>query len=86
MPEFQELLYKYTWVDFFFGEGNLILPMLEVVPKNKKIDFSKEHIFLFNIKKEMVEKAIENAKNYEIPYHVAKNYIQLRDTLQNCQI
>lgn len=81
--EIQEILYKYTWVDFFCGEGNLILPMLEVVPKNKRIDFFKEHIFLYDIQKEMVEKAIENAKNYGIPYHIAKNNIQLRDTLKN---
>ena len=82
-PEIEEVLYKYTWVDFFCGEGNLILPILEVIPKNKRIDFFKDHLFLYDIQKEMVEKAIENAKNYGIPYHIAKNNIQLRDTLQN---
>jgi type I restriction-modification system DNA methylase subunit len=82
-PEIKDILYKYTWVDLFCGEGNLILPILEAIPKNKRIDFFKEHIFLFDIQKEMVEKSIENAKNYGIPYEIAKNNIQLRDTLQN---
>jgi methylase of polypeptide subunit release factors len=82
-PEIKDFLYKYTWVDLFCGEGNLILPILEVIPKNERIDFFKKHIFLFDIQKEMVEKSIENAKNYGIPYKIAKNNIQLRDTLQN---
>jgi len=82
-PEIKDILYKYTWVDFFCGEGNLILPILETIPKNKRIDFFKEHIFLFDIQKEMVEKSIENAKKYGIPYEIAKNNILLRDTLQN---
>jgi type I restriction-modification system DNA methylase subunit len=82
-PEIKDILYKYTWVDLFCGEGNLILPILEAIPKNKRIDFFKKHIFLFDIQKEMVEKSIVNAKKYGIPYEVAKNNIQLRDTLQN---
>jgi hypothetical protein len=82
-PEIKGVLYKYTWVDLFCGEGNLILPILEAIPKNKRIDFFKKHILLFDIQKEMVEKSIANAKKYGIPYEVAKNNIQLRDTLQN---
>jgi len=82
-PEIKDILYKYTWIDLFCGEGNLILPILEVIPKNIRIDFFKERIFLFDIQKEMVEKSIENAKNYGIPYEIAKMNIQLRDTLQN---
>ncbi len=82
-PEIADILYKYTWIDLFCGEGNLILPILEAIPKDKRINFFKEHIFLFDIQKEMVEKSIENAKNYGIPYEIAKLNIQLRDTLQN---
>ncbi len=83
LPEIKDVLYNYTWVDLFAGEGNLILPMLEIIPKNKRIGFFKEHILLFDIQKEMVEKCIENAKNYGIPYDIAERNIQLRDTLQN---
>jgi len=82
-PEIKNILYKYTWVDLFCGEGNLILPILEAIPKNRRIDFFKEHIFLFDIQKEMVEKSIRNARNYGIPYKIAKNNIQVRDTLKN---
>jgi len=82
-PEIKDILYKYTWVDLFCGEGNLILPILRAIPEKERINFFKEHIFLFDIQKEMVEKSIENAKNYGIPYEIAENNIQLIDTLQN---
>jgi hypothetical protein len=61
-PEIKDILYKYTWIDLFCGEGNLILPILEAIPKNNRTDFFKEHIFLFDIQKEMVEKSIEHGE------------------------
>jgi len=82
-PEIKNILYKYSWIDLFAGEGNLILPILETIPKNKRIDFFKNHIFIFDIQKEMIEKCIEKAKNYGIPDEIAKKNIQLRDTLQD---
>ncbi|MFN3505388.1 MAG: hypothetical protein ACK4Y7_04175 [Caldimicrobium sp.] len=71
-PEIKDVLYKYSWVDLFAGEGNLILPILEYIPKDERIQFFKEHIFLFDIPKEMVEKSIRNAERYGIPYGIAK--------------
>ena len=82
-PYIKSALYKYTWVDLFCGEGNLILPILEAIPQDKRVVFFKEHIFLFDIQKEMVEKSIENAQSYGIPYEIAKKNIQTRDTLQD---
>lgn len=82
-PEIKGVLRHFTWIDLFAGEGNLILPILEVIPENERIKFFKEHILLFDIQKEMVEKCINNAKKYGIPYEIAKENIQLRDTLQN---
>jgi len=83
LPEIKDDIYKYTWVDLFAGEGNLILPILELVPKDERIDFFKEHIFLFDIQKEMVEKAISNAEKYGIPREVAEQNILQRDTLKD---
>ncbi len=82
-PEIKDIIYNYTWIDLFAGEGNLILPILDTIPKNKRIDFFKNHIFLFDIQKEMVERSIENAKSYGIPDEIARRNIQLRDTLQH---
>ncbi|MFN4319390.1 MAG: N-6 DNA methylase [Aquificaceae bacterium] len=81
--EIKDLIYQYTWIDLFAGEGNLILPILEEVPKDRRVEFFRNHIFLFDIQKSMVEKAIENARKYGIPYDVAKRNIQVRDTLKN---
>ncbi len=83
LPEIKGLLYEYCWIDLFCGEGNLILPILEFMPRRNRIDFFKEHIFLFDIQKEMVEKSIENAQKYGIPFELAKKNIQIRDTLKD---
>ena len=80
-PEIKNILNKYIWMDLFCGEGNLILPILDAIPKNKRVDFFKDHIFLFDVQKEMVKKSIVNAEKYGIPYNIAKENIQVRDTL-----
>ncbi|HRV03460.1 MAG TPA: N-6 DNA methylase [Candidatus Ratteibacteria bacterium] len=82
-PEIKDFLYDYAWIDLFAGEGNLILPILDAIQINKRIEFFKEHIFLFDVQKEMVDRSIQNAQRYGIPYEVARTNIQLRDTLQN---
>ncbi|MCD6086031.1 methyltransferase domain-containing protein, partial [bacterium] len=80
-PEIKDILHKYVWVDLFCGEGNLILPILEVIPKREREIFFKEHIFLFDIQKEMVEKSIRNAQKYGISVELARKNIRTRDTL-----
>jgi len=80
-PEIKNILYKYVWVDLFCGEGNLILPILEAIPEREREKFFKEHIFLFDIQKEMVKKSIKNAQRYGVPAELAKKNIQIRDTL-----
>ena len=32
-PEIKDYLNEYIWVDFFAGEGNLVLPILNHIPK-----------------------------------------------------
>lgn len=49
LPEIKDKLYNYVWVDLFAGKGNLIVPILELIPKNKRITFFRRHIFLFDI-------------------------------------
>jgi len=83
LPEIENKIFQYRWVDLFCGEGNLILPILEVIPKEKRIQFFKKHIFCFDIQKEMVEKAIHNAEKYGIPFEIARENIIQRDTIKN---
>jgi hypothetical protein len=83
LPEIKEQVYKYRWVDLFCGEGNLILPILELIPSNKRIEFFKEHIFLFDIQREMIEKSILNATKYGIPKEIAQQNIIQMDTIKN---
>jgi hypothetical protein len=83
LPEIKECLYHFSWVDLFACEGNLILPILDLIPQEKRADFFREHIFLYDIQPEMVEKAVANAMKYGIPQEVARENIKVRDTLQN---
>jgi len=83
LPEIEKEIYKYRWVDLFCGEGNLILPILELIPKSERIDFFEKHIFLFDIQKELVEKSILNALKYGIPKEIAQRNIIQRDTIKN---
>jgi hypothetical protein len=83
LPEIKNILNQHTWIDLFCGEGNLILPILEAIPYEKRINFFKEHIFLFDIQKEMVKKSIENAEQYGIPHNIAKQNIKVADTLKD---
>ncbi len=81
LPRIKDEIYNYCWVDLFAGEGNLILPILELIPQEKRIHYFKEHIFLFDIQREMVEKCISKAKIFGIPDFLARKNIQVRDTL-----
>ena len=82
-PEIQEKLWDYTWIDLYAGEGNLILPVLNSISTENRIQFFKEHIYLFDIQPEMVQKCIVNAENYGIPSEIAEKNIQLRDNLES---
>jgi len=72
LPEIKNHIYQYIWVDLFAGEGNLILPILELIPKSKRVEFFEKQIFLFDIQKELIEKAINNATKYDIPIELAQ--------------
>ena len=82
-PSIKNNLYKYIWVDLYAGEGNLILPILDLIPKNKRYEFFRQRIFLFDIQKNNIEKAIEKAVSYGIPKKVAEKNIVQQDTLKN---
>jgi len=85
-PEIQDKLWKYRWIDLYAGEGNLILPVLNLIPSKDRIKFFENHIFLFDIHPEMVDICIKNAKNYGIPPEVASNNIKLRNNLESFPI
>ena len=80
-PEIKNRLEDHLWVDLYAGEGNLILPILEEIPEDRRITFFKNHIYLYDVQKEMVQKCIKNAECYGIPKGLAENNIKIRDNL-----
>lgn len=83
LPYIKDDLHDYVWVDLFAGEGNLIFPILNLIPKHERISFFESHIFLFDIQPEWTEKSIQNAQNYGIPEKLARKNIQTRDCMSN---
>ncbi len=83
LPHIKDKLNQYLWVDLFAGEGNLILPILEEFDQEDRISFFEEHVYLFDIHQEMVQKCIDNASSYGIPDNIAQNNIKVRDNLKN---
>lgn len=83
LPEIKNYLYDYIFTDLFCGEGNLILPILEIIPPEKREEYFEKHIFLFDIQKEMVEKCREKAKKFGISDKLVRKNIRVWDTLKN---
>ncbi|MFH1710994.1 MAG: N-6 DNA methylase [Nanoarchaeota archaeon] len=83
LPKIQNKLNNFTWIDLYCGEGNLILPILELIPEQEREQFFKEHILLFDISNEMIEKAVENAKKLGISEKLARKNIKQHDSLAN---
>lgn len=83
LPEIKKDLFNYSFVDYYAWEWNLILPILDLIDRNKRIEYFKKHIFLFDIQDDLVNKAIENAWNYWIPKEIAKKNIKQNDSFKN---
>lgn len=80
-PEINGKLNDFLWVDLYAGEGNLILPILKSISSDRRMKFFQEHIYLYDIQPEMVQKCINNVEYYDIPREIAIKNIKLRDNL-----
>lgn len=81
LPEVIHLRTQYRWVDLFAGNGDLIFPILEHTPVRERIDFFREHIFLYDIQAEKVEVCVHRAIELGIPESIARQNIRRQDTL-----
>ncbi|TFG13073.1 MAG: SAM-dependent DNA methyltransferase [Promethearchaeota archaeon] len=82
-PEIKDLINDYIWIDLYAGEGNLILPLLEYIPKAERIEFFKNHIYLFDVRSDMIQSCIKNAESYGIPSNIALENIKYRNNLES---
>jgi len=83
LPEIQNILKNYVWVDLYAGSGNLILPILKTIEKKQRIEFFKEHIYLFDVQKQCIEDSIKHAVSLGIPRDIAEKNIILNDSLKS---
>ncbi len=83
LPEIKEIIKNYVWVDLFAGSGNLILPILKNIQKEQRIEFFKEHIYLFDVQEHCIEESINHALSLGIPRDIAKKNIILNDSLKS---
>ena len=83
LPEIKDILKNYVWVDLFAGSGNLILPILKTIQKEHRIEFFKEHIYLFDVQEQCIEESIKHALSLGIPRAIAEKNIILNDSLKS---
>ena len=83
LPEIRNSLYDFVWIDLYAGEGNLILPILNEVSGDDRVGFFRDHVFLSDIQREMVEKCILKALECGIPENIARKRIRCGDNLMN---
>lgn len=81
LPDLLPLRTHYRWVDLFAGAGNLIFPLLDQTPHPERIEFFREHIFLYDIQPEMVKLCVQKAIQLGIPEKLARQNIRCQDTL-----
>lgn len=81
LPQLAPLRTQYRWVDMFAGDGDLILPLLELTPPAERAEFFREHIFLYDIQPEKVDRCIQRVVQLGVPESLARQNIQCRDTL-----
>lgn len=81
-PEVEKRLYDYIWTDMFAGEGNLIIPLLELVPEGHRVGFFRERVFLFDLQEKMVRKTALRLKKLGIPEEVVLKNVQVRDSIK----
>ena len=81
-PEIKDKLNEYIWIDLYAGEGNLLLPILDELSPEERVNFFENHIYLFDVQAEMVHKCVKNANSYGIPIEIAKKNIKVRDNLE----
>lgn len=82
-PEIRDKLMDFIWIDLFCGKGNLILPILNYIPKKDRNSFFKEHIFLSDIQEKMIKSCYKTAQKYGISLKVAEQNIICRDNLES---
>ncbi|HPG30186.1 MAG TPA: N-6 DNA methylase, partial [bacterium] len=85
-PWIKDNINEYVWIDLYAGEGNLILPILDYIEPEKKIEFFKNNIYMFEIQKENFDKLLLNTMAKGIPEDIAKKNIFLNDTIKNYPI
>ncbi|MGC8515669.1 MAG: N-6 DNA methylase [Thermoplasmata archaeon] len=83
LPDLKQLMPDHMFTDLFCGEGNLILPMLDLVPRSERTDYFRKHIFMCDADPEMVEKAKVNASDYGIEQEVLETHITVSDSISS---
>ena len=83
LPDLKPHMHDHMFMDLFCGEGNLILPMLDLVPRSERTYYFRMHIFMCDADPEMVDKAISNASDYGIDHEVLETHITVRDSISS---
>jgi len=83
LPDVGPLMHDHIFMDLFCGEGNLILPMLDLVPRPERSAYFRKHIFMCDADPVMVERAIDIASDYGVDDEALETNITVRDSISS---
>lgn len=80
-PSIKDDLWSYCWTDLFCGEGNLIFPIVEKIPRTDRGRFFEQHVRMRDISHTAVRRCISKAMRLGVPEAIARKSISVSDTL-----
>lgn len=80
-PSIKDDLWSYCWTDLYCGEGDLIFPIVEKIPRADRATFFEQHVRMRDISASAVRKCLGRASRLGVPEEVARKSIAVSDTL-----
>lgn len=82
-PYVKERLYEYLWVDLFAGNGNLILPIIRLVPEDRRVEFFAQHVYMQEVDVAVLEQLkFTLEKEFGLPRPLIDERVVLADSFR----
>lgn len=81
-PHIEEKITNRFWTDLFAGEGNLILPILRLVPKERREEFFAKQVYLQEIDERLTSRLTEKLEKLGIAKELVSQRVKIGDSFR----